>query len=108
MIAVTASRTHAPKLAQKMLSLIHINGKPSANYLTHKTWGVGSKITHFQEIKQLTGVDFEDMVFFDDEMRNRDVQDRLGVTFVLVNEGVTRQTFDRGIESWRKRIRQEH
>lgn len=103
MIAVTASRTHAPKVAQQMLNLIHIDGKPSSKYLAHKTWGVGSKIAHFQEIKKLTGVDYKDMVFFDDEMRNRDVQDRLGVTFVLVNEGVTRQAFDRGIKLWSER-----
>lgn len=103
MMAVSASRTHAPNVAQKMLNLIHINGKPSSNYLEHKTWGVGSKIAHFREINKLTGIDFEDMVFFDDEMRNREVQDKLGVTFVLVNDGVTRQVFDKGLDLWRER-----
>ena len=69
----------------------------------------GSKVGHFQKIqrdlKKQHGVEvaFEDMVFFDDEARNRNVEVELGVTFVLVRDGVTREEVDRGIEAWRRR-----
>ena len=48
-------------------------------------------------------VAFEDMVFFDDEARNRNVEVELGVTFVLVRDGVTREEVDRGVGAWRRR-----
>ncbi|ANB15194.1 acid phosphatase (predicted) [Sugiyamaella lignohabitans] len=92
-------------MAEKMLKLIHINGRPAGTFLLHKTWGIGTKISHFNEIQKLTGVDYKDMVFFDDEARNRDVEQRLGVTFVLVQEetGVNWDVFNRGLELWRKK-----
>lgn len=37
-----------------------------------------------------------------DEPRNREVT-KLGVTFVLVPDGVHRQIFEAGIETWRKK-----
>lgn len=43
------------------------------------------------------------MLFFDDEGCNRDVQDQLGVAFVLVRDGVTVAEVDRGIKLWRGR-----
>lgn len=70
---------------------------------SHKVWGTGSKIAHFKKISKLTGVEYQDMVFFDDEYRNIDVQHSLGVTFVLVDEdvGLDWKTFWNGIEQWR-------
>lgn len=49
------------------------------------------------------GIAFEDMLFFDDESRNRDVERELGVTFYLVRDGVTRAEIDAGVWEWRKR-----
>ena len=43
------------------------------------------------------------MLFFDDEPRNRDVQDRLGVLMILVRDGVSSREFDRGVRLWRDR-----
>jgi magnesium-dependent phosphatase 1 len=45
---------------------------------------------------------FEDMLFFDDEARNRNVE-TLGVTMYLVRDGVTRAEIDNGVREWRKR-----
>lgn len=42
------------------------------------------------------------MLFFDDESRNRDVE-QLGVMMVLVRDGVTADVFDRGVADWRRR-----
>jgi magnesium-dependent phosphatase 1 len=60
---------------------------------------------HFEELQARTGLNYSDMLFFDDEARNADVGN-LGVTFVLVgNEGATREVFDKGMEEWRNRQR---
>lgn len=106
---VSASRTHAPKVAEKMLTLLHVPHEgtlvPAHDLFDHKVWGIGSKIAHFREIHKRTGVAYTDMVFFDDEMRNRDVEQQLGVTFVAINEevGLTWSVFERGVERWKER-----
>ena len=42
------------------------------------------------------------MLFFDDEARNRNVEE-LGVVMYLVRDGVTRDVVDRGVREWRRR-----
>lgn len=41
----------------------------------------GSKIRHFEQLSAAYGVPFDEMLFFDDEWRNREVETQLGVTF---------------------------
>jgi len=41
------------------------------------------------------------MLFFDDEVRNRNVES-LGVVMCLVRDGVTRAEVDRGVWEWRR------
>jgi len=62
----------------------------------------GSKTTHFERLKRESGIEYEDMLFFDDEARNRNVE-VLGVVMWLVKDGVTREEMDAGVRSWRKR-----
>ena len=63
----------------------------------------GSKLRHFGELEKTTGIKHQDMVFFDDEDRNAEVE-QLGVTFILIgSEGVTKEIFENGIEEWRRR-----
>jgi len=45
----------------------------------------GNKITHFKKIQKATGIRFEDMLFFDDESRNKNVE-TLGVHMQLVSD----------------------
>jgi magnesium-dependent phosphatase 1 len=61
-----------------------------------------SKIRHFEAIARRTGVSFAEMLFFDDESRNRDVES-LGVTMQLVTDGVTWDELEKGVSLWRKR-----
>ena len=42
------------------------------------------------------------MLFFDDESRNRNVEE-LGVVMWLVRDGLTRQEVDEGVREWRRR-----
>lgn len=62
----------------------------------------GSKITHMQKLHKDTGVPFEEMLFFDDESRNRDTES-LGVTMWLVKDGTTWGEIEAGVREWRRR-----
>lgn len=47
----------------------------------------------------MTHVPYEEMLFFDDEARNKNVEE-LGVVMQLVRDGVTRGEVDRGVQAW--------
>ncbi|QVM06838.1 hypothetical protein D8B26_001542 [Coccidioides posadasii str. Silveira] len=111
-----ASRTHAPDLARDMLKALHIIPSFSDNPATVNTRSIraldyfdflqifpGSKTQHFTRIQQASGLKYEDMLFFDDEARNSNVQTELGVTFCLVRDGMTKEEVDRGVWEWRRR-----
>ncbi|KAI1466680.1 magnesium-dependent phosphatase-1 [Daldinia caldariorum] len=104
-----ASRTHAPDLGREMLKLLHI--PPASADKVRKAiefFDAGleiypsSKIQHFKAINKRTGIPFTDMLFFDDESRNRDTES-LGVTMWLVRDGVTWNEVVEGIKEWRRR-----
>lgn len=103
-----ASRTSAPDLGREMLRLLHVQegseGKKrkAIEYFDYMEIYPGNKITHFTSLQKSTGLKFEEMLFFDDEARNRNVE-TLGVTMYLVRDGVTRNEIDNGIREWRKR-----
>nr|XP_048675732.1 magnesium-dependent phosphatase 1 isoform X1 [Caretta caretta] len=60
----------------------------------------GGKSAHFHRLQQDTGVPFAQMLFFDDEERNiRDVS-KLGVTCVLVPNGMTQVLLTQGLEAF--------
>ncbi|BGP30828.1 hypothetical protein JCM10296v2_002585 [Rhodotorula toruloides] len=117
---VAASRTHAPKVARQILSELLVPGLhrdddkdplkakdgekvvPAIRLFDSMEIYPGSKMEHFRQLNTKTGIPFEEMLFFDDESRNREVA-KLGVTFTLVGHGgVTRQLFESGLEAWRK------
>lgn len=116
-----ASRTSAPELAKDMLRGLVIPNPPGSqaekkkekevkaeNYFVHPQIFPGSKTTHFQRLQAALRkggreVAFADMLFFDDEARNRNVESDLGVTFCLVRDGVTKTEIDRGVNEWRRR-----
>lgn len=102
-----ASRTHAPDLAQQLLRHLHLKGengetKKAIEMFDHLEIYPGDKKVHFTRLEKTTKAGFEEMLFFDDESRNRNVEE-LGVTMYLVRSGVTRNDFDLGVREWRKR-----
>lgn len=102
-----ASRTSAPDLAREMLRLLHIvdvdgKKKKAIDFFDQLEIYPGNKITHFNKLQKATGLRYEDMLFFDDEARNRNVE-TLGVTMYLVRDGVSRAEINNGIKEWRKK-----
>lgn len=120
-----ASRTSAPNLARELLKGLHI--PPTASFqdeegsssgrkssaLSKKKVAIdvfdggleiypGSKIKHFETLQKRTGIRFEDILFFDDESRNRETE-QLGLTMKLVMDGVTWEEIGQGVELWRSR-----
>ncbi|KAF2277139.1 magnesium-dependent phosphatase-1 [Westerdykella ornata] len=106
-----ASRTHAPDLGREMLKLLTVPNSSSSSpsstkraidYFDYLQIYPGSKTTHFERIQRESGIAYEDMLFFDDESRNKNVE-ALGVVMQLVRDGVSVEELDNGIRSWRKR-----
>ena len=107
-LVAAASRTHTPDLATTLLKQLTIppppvpNPKRALDYFDHLQVFPGDKKVHMAKIQKQSGVAYEDMLFFDDEIRNRNVES-LGVMMWLVSNGVTRTEVDRGIREWRRR-----
>jgi magnesium-dependent phosphatase 1 len=100
-----ASRTCAPELAREALTMLKIPGTSSRNAMSmfdHLEIYPGDKKTHFAKLQKKSGLEYEEMLFFDDESRNKNVE-TLGVVMQLVKNGVSKQEIDRGVEAWRKK-----
>ncbi|KAH8111571.1 magnesium-dependent phosphatase-1 [Phellopilus nigrolimitatus] len=108
---VACSRTCAPVLAREALSLLLVPPskaeskeppKSAIEFFDQLEIYPGSKITHFKKLHEKTGIPYSEMLFFDDERRNKEVE-KLGVTFVLVNDGTDERLFEAGLSEWRRR-----
>ncbi|KAI9806092.1 MAG: hypothetical protein M1833_004499 [Piccolia ochrophora] len=62
----------------------------------------GSKQTHMTKLYTASRLPWSEMLFFDDEERNRNVE-ALGVVMQLVRDGVDNDVFDQGVWEWRRR-----
>jgi magnesium-dependent phosphatase 1 len=100
-----ASRTCAPELAREALTMLKIPGSSSKHAMSmfdHLEIYPGDKKTHFAKLQKKSGIEYEEMLFFDDESRNKNVE-TLGVVMQLVKNGMSKQEVDRGVEAWRKK-----
>ncbi|KAM0716467.1 hypothetical protein Q7P37_007912 [Cladosporium fusiforme] len=103
-----ASRTHTPELAREALTMLKIprssgsSGPHAFSLFDHLEIFPGDKKTHFAKLQKKSGVEYEEMLFFDDESRNKNVE-TLGVVMQLVNNGMSKKEVDRGVEAWRRR-----
>ncbi|KAM0701649.1 hypothetical protein Q7P35_010558 [Cladosporium inversicolor] len=100
-----ASRTCAPELAREALTMLKIPGLSSRHAMSmfdHLEIYPGDKKTHFAKLQKKSGLEYEEILFFDDESRNKNVE-TLGVVMQLVKDGMSRSEVDRGVEAWRKK-----
>ena len=95
-----ASRTSSPSTAQKLLNILDID-----KYFEYKELYPGTKLKHFQQFRNNSGISYEDMVFYDDEYRNIKEIGDIGVTCQQVNNGVTFTAFQNGLEKFVRRRR---
>ncbi|ORY32164.1 magnesium-dependent phosphatase-1 [Naematelia encephala] len=102
------SRTSASELAREALGLLLVPDEEggvtrAVTYFNTMEIYPGSKLRHFREVHRKTGIPYEQMLFFDDEHRNFEVES-LGVTMQLVpSSGTDRRLWQEGLARWRKR-----
>lgn len=92
-----ASRSPTPDIAKTFLNKLEIQSLFVAQEIfsswTHKT-------EHFQRIHRRTGVPFKSMLFFDDEDRNIEAVSNMGVTSILVGNGVNLGALRQGLTNF--------
>ncbi|CAD5318468.1 unnamed protein product [Arabidopsis thaliana] len=89
-----ASRSPTSDIANTFLDKLNIKPMFVAKEI-YSSWS--HKTEHFQKIHTRTGVPFTAMLFFDDEDRNIKSVSKMGVTSILVGDGVTLGAFRQGL-----------
>lgn len=83
-----ASRTQQPDWARELLGHLDVTHRFAFAEIYPS-----SKLRHFAALQKASGFAYEEMLFFDDEMRNIDEVSRLGVTSIYVRDGMTAELF---------------
>ncbi|KAM1242608.1 hypothetical protein ACFX2G_034946 [Malus domestica] len=96
-----ASRSPTADIAKTFIEKLSIKSMFSAQEIfsswTHKT-------DHFQRIHTRTGVPFNSMLFFDDENRNIQAVSKMGVTSILVDNGVNIGALRQGLTKYTENV----
>ena len=92
-----ASRTKYPTGAYRLIDLFDWH-----KYINYYHIYPGEKIKHFERINKESGIDFDRMIFFDDEQRNINDVSILGVDAILVNNetGATEKIVRESLENF--------
>ncbi|MDG2169643.1 MAG: magnesium-dependent phosphatase-1 [Opitutales bacterium] len=88
-----ASRTQRPDWARQLLDRLGIRGRFQFEEIFP-----GSKVTHLNNICDASGISLDEMLFFDDEMRNLHDLKPLGVQCIFVPDGLNHRLFKQGLE----------
>ncbi|TWU40250.1 Acid Phosphatase [Novipirellula aureliae] len=92
-----ASRTEQPAWARELVELLGINHRFAFAEIYPS-----SKLKHFSALKASSSLRHEDMIFFDDEMRNINEVSTLGVTSIHVSNGMTANLFHKALRAFAK------
>ena len=90
-----ASRTEQPEWAKQLVDLLGITHRFELAEIYPS-----SKVRHFEALRKASGVEFDQMLFFDDEKRNIVEVGDLGVVCIHVDDGVTRRAFQEGLRQY--------
>ncbi|PRQ48481.1 putative protein-tyrosine-phosphatase [Rosa chinensis] len=92
-----ASRSPTPDVAKSFLQTLGI----SSFFVTQEIFSSSThKTEHFRNIHATTGVPFTSMLFFDDEDRNIHAVSKMGVTSILVGNGVNLGALGQGLSEF--------
>jgi len=86
------------------MSIYDAVGNPAYIH-AYSSGGCGGKTKHFTALRQVSGVDFSQMIFFDDLEENIHFAERLGITSVLLRHriGLTWESMIAGLMLWRSK-----
>ncbi|KAI8895021.1 magnesium-dependent phosphatase-1 [Globomyces pollinis-pini] len=101
-----ASKTEYPKWAHQCLKLIDIDGQSLDSIVIHKEIYPKNKTNHFKKLKETTGYEYKDMLFFDNERWNIEDIKPLGVTCIHCPDGMTLQHFETGLKLFADNFKQ--
>lgn len=107
-----ASRTPTPDVARSFLKQLGIDASFCSLQLIPARDGYDDvtaqkDVAHFPNIREETGVEYHEMLFFDDEHKNVERVSKLGVTSVLVSprHGVDRRMLELGLVKYAQKRR---
>jgi len=89
-----ASRTGAIKDARQLIKFFGWD-----QYIDYQEIYPGCKVAHFTQFKKQSGIEFEQMLFFDDEERN--IAD-INQMSILVDRGVSNNVIEEGLKCFVK------
>ena len=81
------------------------SGVPIVDRVQEQCIYKANKQVHFQDLKERTGVDFKEMLFFDNESSNIQSVSKLGVCSVYCPDGMTEEIWRRGLREYEIRMR---
>lgn len=93
-----ASRTEQPLWAAQLVELFGLTERFAFNEIYPTT-----KQKHLAALQQASGVAYDRMLFFDDEMRNISEVSELGVVSVHVRFGFSQAVYQEGLRQYRQR-----
>ncbi|OWY95507.1 Magnesium-dependent phosphatase-1 [Phytophthora megakarya] len=105
-----ASRTGEIQAAKECMGLIEVSIKKGEGEEMKTLEDIASfveiyptgKVAHFKKFIQNSDVQYEDMLFFDDEYRNIQDVSRLGVTCQFCHDGVTWKSWMEGMKAYQE------
>ncbi|CAH9131072.1 unnamed protein product [Cuscuta epithymum] len=95
-----ASRTPTPNIARVFLLKLGLGSIFIAKEMFPSR---SPKTEHFERIHRRTMVPYNQMLFFDDEKRNIDAASQMGVTSVLVTNGINLKALYEGLSAFHQR-----
>ncbi|KAI9888994.1 MAG: hypothetical protein M1814_006052 [Vezdaea aestivalis] len=104
-LVAAASSTAAPDLAREILDKLVLkpSDKRAISFFDSLQIIPGSKAIHVSRLRDRMKIDYSDMIFFDDEARNKNVEKELGAFTFLVRDGITVEVIEEAVGEWRRR-----